>query len=161
MVNIKTTIPLRVGEELWIYTSTLRYISTTIHLPFISSFIFTLRKPKADCKVGNIFYGFSEKISLHVGSFGIEKHYTNHKHLLQQSIAHKISVQILKQKYKKISVLLEQLTKSMIKYTSYKNLGNLLQQLLSCKISYNIQLKNIKYLPPQSLACEIYRKQEN
>ena len=38
LVNTKTTIPLRVGEEQWIYTSTLRvfvlYISTTIHLPF-------------------------------------------------------------------------------------------------------------------------------
>ena len=49
----------------------------------------------------------------------------------------------------------------MIKYTSYKNLRNLLRQLLSCKISYKIQLKNLKYLPPQSLACEVYRKQEN
>ena len=36
LVNTKTTIPLRVGEERWIYTLTLasRYISTTIHLPF-------------------------------------------------------------------------------------------------------------------------------
>ena len=37
LVNTKTTIPLRIGEERWIYTSTLRvlvYISTTIHLPF-------------------------------------------------------------------------------------------------------------------------------
>ena len=36
LVNTKITIPLRVGEERWIYTSTLRvsvYI-TTIHLPF-------------------------------------------------------------------------------------------------------------------------------
>ena len=49
----------------------------------------------------------------------------------------------------------------MIKYTSYKNLRNLLRQLLSCKISYKIQLKNLKYLPPQSLTCEVYRKQEN
>ena len=37
LVNTKTTIPLRVGEEWWIYTSTLHvsvYISSTIHLPF-------------------------------------------------------------------------------------------------------------------------------
>ena len=38
LVNTKTAIPLRVGEERWIYTSTLRvsvqYISTTIHLSF-------------------------------------------------------------------------------------------------------------------------------
>ena len=36
LVNTKT-ISLRVGQEWWIYTSTLRvsvYISTTIHLPF-------------------------------------------------------------------------------------------------------------------------------
>ena len=46
-------------------------------------------------------------------------------------------------------------------YTSYKKLRNLLRQLLSCKISHEIQLKNLKYLPPQSLACEVYRKQEN
>ena len=52
-------------------------------------------------------------------------------------------------------------TKSMIKYTSYKNVRNLLEQLLSCKISHKIQLKNLEYLPPQSLACEVYRKQEN
>ena len=32
LVNTKTTIPLRVGEERRIYTS--RYISTTMHLPF-------------------------------------------------------------------------------------------------------------------------------
>ena len=43
----------------------------------------------------------------------------------------------------------------------FKNLRNLLGQLLSCKISYKIQLKNLKYLPPQSLACEVYRKQEH
>ena len=30
LVNTKTTIPHRVGEERWIYT----YMSTTIHLPF-------------------------------------------------------------------------------------------------------------------------------
>ena len=52
-------------------------------------------------------------------------------------------------------------TKSMIKYTSYKTLRNLLRQLLSFKISHKIQLQNLKYLPPQSLACEVYRKQEN
>ena len=38
LVNTKTTIPLGVGEERWIYTLTLRvsvqYVSTTIHLPF-------------------------------------------------------------------------------------------------------------------------------
>ena len=37
LVNTKTTIPLRVGEEQWIYIPRLltsRYISTTIHLPF-------------------------------------------------------------------------------------------------------------------------------
>ena len=32
LVNTKTTIPLRVGEGQWIYTSTLRV--TTFHLPF-------------------------------------------------------------------------------------------------------------------------------
>ena len=52
-------------------------------------------------------------------------------------------------------------TKSMIKYTSYKNLRNLLGQLLSRKISCKIQFKNLNYLTPQSLACEVYRKQEN
>ena len=37
LVNTKTTTPLRDGEERWIYTSTLRsrFISTTIHLPFV------------------------------------------------------------------------------------------------------------------------------
>ena len=39
-----------------------------------------------------------------------QKHYTNLKHLLQQPIAHKINAEILKEKYKKISVLLQQLT---------------------------------------------------
>ena len=43
--------------------------------------------------------------------------------------------------------------------TSYKNLRNLLRQLLSCKISYKIQLKNLKYPPPQSLACKVHRSQ--
>ena len=93
-----------------------------------------------------------------------QKHYTNLKHLLHQSIAHKINVETLKEKYKKSLSTCPATyvsTKSMIKYTSYKNLRNLLRQLLSCKISYKIQLKNSKYLPPQSLACEVYRKQEN
>ena len=85
--------------------------------------------------------------------------YTKLKHLLQQSVAHKINVEILKEKYKNIPVLLQQLRKSMVKYSSYKNLRNLLLQLLSCKISYKIHLKNLKHLPPHSLACEVYRKQ--
>ena len=34
LVNTKRTIPLRVGEEQWIYTSTLRVSVYTIHLPF-------------------------------------------------------------------------------------------------------------------------------
>ena len=45
LVNTKTTIPLRVGEERWIYTSTLRvsvqYISTTIHLSF-GGYLYTI-----------------------------------------------------------------------------------------------------------------------
>ena len=62
----------------------------------------------------------------------------------------------------KVSVLLRQPTYEFYdKYTSHKNLRNLLRQLLSCTISSKIQLKNLKYLPPQSLACEVYRKQEN
>ena len=52
-------------------------------------------------------------------------------------------------------------TKSIIKYTSNKNLRNLLRHLLSCKISYKVQLKSLKHLPPQSLAYEVYLKQEN
>ena len=40
-----------------------------------------------------------------------QKHYTNLKHLLQQFIAHKINVEILKENYKKEnSVLLQQFT---------------------------------------------------
>ena len=70
-----------------------------------------------------------------------QKHCTNLKHLLQQSIAHKINVEILKEKYKKISVLLQQLMYEINdKYTSYKNLRNLLRQLLSCKISHQNQI---------------------
>ena len=52
-------------------------------------------------------------------------------------------------------------TRSIVKYTSYKNLRNLLRQLLSYKINYERKLKNLKYLPPQSLAREVYQKQEN
>ena len=48
-----------------------------------------------------------------------------------------------------------------IKKKKKPSLRNLLRQLLSCKISSKIQLENLKYLPPQSLACEVYRKQEN
>ena len=45
------------------------------------------------------------------GSFGIEKHYTNLKHLLSSSqLLIKISAEMLKEKYEKISVLLQQLT---------------------------------------------------
>ena len=60
-------------------------------------------------------------------------------------------------------MLLQQLTYEINDkiYNSYKKLRNLLRQLLSCKISYKIQLKNLKYVPSQSLACEVYRKQEH
>ena len=36
-------------------------------------------------------------------------------------------------------------TKSKINYTIYKNLKNLLRQLLSCKITYTMQLKNLTH----------------
>ena len=49
----------------------------------------------------------------------------------------------------------------MIKDASLKNLRNLLRQLLSYKISYKIKLKNLIYLNPESLTCEVYQKQEN
>ena len=63
----------------------------------------------------------------------------------------------------KISVLLQQFTNELNDkiYFLQEPLRNLLRQLLSCKISYKMQLKNIKYLHPQSLPCEVYRKQEN
>ena len=100
------------------------------------------------------------------------------KHPLPQSLVHIINYDIqrknatymliksmlkyLKKNIKKSQCFSSNLrTKSMIKYSSYKNLRNLLRQLLSCKISYKIQLKNLKYLPPQSLTCEFYRKQGN
>ena len=74
----------------------------------------------------------------------------------------KSTLKYLKKNIKKFQCFSSNLrTKSMIKYTSYKNLRNLLRQLLSCKISHEIQLKNLKNLPPQSLACEVYRKHEN
>ena len=47
-VNTKTTIPLRVGEERWIYIPrriASRYIPTTIHLPFGRS-LYTIAKQK-------------------------------------------------------------------------------------------------------------------
>ena len=54
LVNTKTTIPLRVGEERWIYTSTLR-VSVYIHhyspplrgivVCYRSSCVFCLRSP--------------------------------------------------------------------------------------------------------------------
>ena len=34
LVNTKTAIPLRVGEERWTRRFAFRYISTTIHFPF-------------------------------------------------------------------------------------------------------------------------------
>ena len=34
LVNTKTTFPLRVGEQRSIFTSTLRFLVCTIHLPF-------------------------------------------------------------------------------------------------------------------------------
>jgi len=78
-----------------------------------------------------------------------QKHYTKLKHLLQRSIAHKVDVEMLKEIFKKSQCFCSNLlTKSMIKYTSYKKLRSLLPQLLSCKISYKIQLKNLKYLSP-------------
>ena len=89
------------------------------------------------------------------------KHSTTLKHLPQQSIVHKIKGEIFNEKYQKISVLLQQPTYSEIndnKYTSYNNLRNLLRQLLSCKNSYKIQLKTLKYLAIQSLAKSIENK---
>ena len=74
----------------------------------------------------------------------------------------KINVEILKKNIQKSQCYSSNLrTKSMIKYTSYKNLRNLFRQLNSCKINYKMQLKNLKHLLRQSLACEVYRKLEN
>ena len=72
-----------------------------------------------------------------------QKHYTNLRHLLQKSIAHKINVEILNRKIIKESPCFSSNlhTKSIIKYASYKNLRNLPRQLLSCKISYKNALK--------------------
>ena len=73
-----------------------------------------------------------------------QNHYTNLKHLLQLSIAHKINAEILKEKSQCFSSNLR--TKSMIKYISYKNLRNSLRQLLSCKSVKKIQLKNLNWI---------------
>ena len=91
-----------------------------------------------------------------------QKHHTNLKHLLQQTIAHQISDEMLKNLKKSLCFSSNLRTKSMMKYTSYKNLGNLLRQLLSCKISYKTQSNNLKNLPSSTVtAFEVYRKQEN
>ena len=91
-----------------------------------------------------------------------QKHYcnTNLKLPLQQWISHRINVEILKEKWKKITVLLQKLTYEINDKIYFpQELRN--RQLLSCKISYKIQLKNLKYLHPQSLTCKVYQQQEN
>ena len=50
LVNTKTTIPLRVGEERWIYTSTLR---VSVYPPLFNS-------PSGDsCKMSSISYSYA------------------------------------------------------------------------------------------------------
>ena len=68
------------------------------------------------------------------------------KHLLQRSIAHKINVEILEEKYKKKSQCFSSnlRTKSMIKYTSYKNLRNLLRQLALLQNQLYSTIKELK-----------------
>ena len=74
------------------------------------------------------------------------------KILLQQSIAYKSNVEILKEKYKKISVLLQQLTYEINDETYFlQEPWKSASAVLSCKISYKTQSNNLKNLPPQSL----------
>ena len=92
-----------------------------------------------------------------------QKHYNNLRHLLQQSITENkwwnTERKILKSHSASPATYVRNQWQNIM--TSYKNLRNLLPQLISCKICCKIQLKNLNYLPPQSLACEVYRKQEN
>ena len=81
--------------------------------------------------------------------------------MLQQSVAQKINVEILNEKFKKISVLRQQLVYEINDKIYFLQKPKKSASAVSCKISHIIQLKNLKYLPPQSLACEVYRKQEN
>ena len=66
-------------------------------------------------------------------------------------------------KKKKTSVLLQQLTIEINNkiYFLQEPKKSASAVALACKISYKIQLKSLKHLPPQSLACEVYLKREN
>ena len=57
LVNTKTTIPLRVGEERWIYTSTLR-VSVYIHhySPPLRGIVVYYSKGQVFLKFYNIFF---------------------------------------------------------------------------------------------------------
>ena len=55
LVNTKTTIPLRVGEERWIYTSTLR-VSVYIHHYIIYIYISESRRWTASFTILFFFY---------------------------------------------------------------------------------------------------------
>ena len=57
LVNTKTTIPLRVGEERWIYTSTLR-VSVYIHhySPPLRGIVAYYSKGQVFLKFYNIFF---------------------------------------------------------------------------------------------------------
>ena len=90
-----------------------------------------------------------------------QEHYTiNVKHLLQQSIAHNFNVEMLKhkKKHKKVSVLHQQLTYEINDFLQEPKKSASAVNLWQ-KNSYKVQVKNLKYLPSQSLACEVYRKQ--
>ena len=74
LVNTKTTIPLRVGEERWIYTSTLR-VSVYIHhyspllrgivvyYPHQQQFLFSIVHKNNNSVQKNALYSYSRTIS--------------------------------------------------------------------------------------------------
>ena len=73
----------------------------------------------------------------------------------------KSMLKYLKKKMKKISVLLQQLRYEIddnIYFLQEPKKSAWAVALLQNQF-IKIQLKNLKYLPPQSLACEVYRKQ--
>ena len=92
---------------LWV-TEVVTYIRTTPLLLLLIPYMFLVIKPKMHHKT--LKHPPPQSLVRTVTCAQNQWHCTNLKHLLQQSIALKINVEILKEKYFKISVLLQQLT---------------------------------------------------
>ena len=73
----------------------------------------TLKHPLPQSLAHTINDDIQRKNATYLPALSLAHKINDYKHFLQQSVAHKINAEMLKEKYKKVSVLLQQLAYEM------------------------------------------------